>query len=211
MARIRYKNKEGESLPGVTTILNVLNKPALLWWAWKEGAEGRDLYEKRDKAADAGTLCHQMIEAHLKGLPEPPVPEDFDKEQRGRAEGGFLAFLEWEKAHSFRLLESERSLVSEKYGYGGTIDIGAIVNDTCIVDIKTSKDVYVSMKIQVAAYQNLWNENHPENPARSCHILRVGEDGGFSHHYFPDLSAEWEMFLHCLEIHKLLQKTKQRL
>src|SRR5438093_1588565 len=32
-----YKNAAGKRVPGVTTILGILNKPALLKWAWEQG------------------------------------------------------------------------------------------------------------------------------------------------------------------------------
>ncbi len=35
-----YKAKAGERVPYVTTILGILNKPALIEWAWKLGTEG---------------------------------------------------------------------------------------------------------------------------------------------------------------------------
>ena len=215
MARKKYRNEAGEPLPGVTTALGVMGKPPLKFWAFSQGqayerGEIDSLYEKRDEAADAGTLAHSFVETHLKGLPEPQV-DDLDEAVLKKAEGCFLAYLDWEKSHQFQPIESELSLVSEKHGYGGTLDIAAVMGANSIVDIKTSKDVYFSMKVQVAAYKELWNENYPDNPIKDCHILRLGEDGGFSHHYYPNLDKEFECFLHCLAIWKILKETGQKL
>jgi hypothetical protein len=215
MPRINYgKDAEGNRIPGVTTPLNILNKPALVYWGFQQGqlferGEIGGLYEKRDQAADAGTLAHLMIENHIKGLPEP-LTDTLPPEIVDKAEGCFIAYLEWERTHEYKPLESECSLVS-KLGYGGTIDISAVLGEPAIVDIKTSKDVYFSMKVQVAAYKALWNENHPDQIITGCHLLQLSPDGGFAHHYYPNLDPEYQAFLHCFEIWKILKATGQRL
>lgn len=205
-----YRNADGQKLKGATTILSVLNKPALLYWAYKQGLSNVPLYESRDKAADAGTLAHLFVENHLKGLPEPST-DGMDKAVVEKALSCTLAFLEWEKAHSFKMVESEIELVSEEYQVGGTIDIGAVLNELGIVDIKTSKDVYLEHRCQVASYGVLWNENFPERPIKGYHILRLGSEGDFSHHYWPNLNREFEIFKHCLGITKILDEAKWKL
>jgi len=210
MPRIDYKNAAGQSLRGVTTILNVLNKPALVGWAYKQGKAGVPLYESRDKAADAGTLAHLYVENHIKGLAEPSR-DGLPRDVIDKAESCYLAFLEWEKAHSFKMVESEISLISGEYQFGGTIDIGAVVNDLGIVDIKTSRDIYFAMRVQVSAYGQLWMENFPCRPIKGYHILRLGDQGDFSHHYWPQLNEEWEAFKACLVIQGVLDRTKQKL
>lgn len=210
MPAIKYLNADGKPLKGVTTILNVLAKPALIGWAYNQGKAGVPLYESRDKAATAGTLAHLYVENHLKGLTDPSkegIPTDIVE----KAESCYLAFLEWEKAHSFKMVNSELSLVSEEYQFGGTIDIGAVVNDLGIVDIKTSGGVYFSMRVQVSAYGHLWMENYPDKPIKGYHILRLGDQGDFSHHYWPHLNPEWEVFRACLTIQRVLDETKQKL
>jgi len=215
MPAIKYYAKDKEKLASVTQAIGILDKPALVPWGFKQGqayerGEISGLYDSRDKAADAGTLAHKMIENHLKGLPEPPT-DGIETAALDKAEGCFIAYLDWERSHEFAYVESEKSLVSEKHRFGGTIDIGAVVGDLAIVDIKTSKGVYFSMKVQVAAYKELWNENYPDRPINSCHILQLSPDGGFAHHYYPNLNPEWEVFLHCLGIYKILKATGQRL
>jgi len=243
MPKINYRNKNGEPLPGVTTVIGIMDKPALIWWGYQQGLENHDrfaneivkilknehpcqaiekalnfakdfepsrLYDKRDKAADAGTLAHSLVEAHLKKTEKPSL-DGLPKEITDKAKGCFDAFLEWERAHKFELVESERSLVSETYGYGGTIDIGAILGDLCILDIKTSKGIYIGMKVQVAAYFELWNENYPDKQVKTSHILRLGANGEFDHHYWPSLDPEWEIFKNCLGIYKTLKETGQKL
>ncbi len=210
MPAIKYKNADGKLLKGVTTVLKVLSAPALIGWAYNQGLAGVPLYESRDKAADAGTLSHLYVSNHLKGLPDPSM-EGIPKDIAEKASSCFIAFLDWEKAHSFKMVESEKSLVSEVYQFGGTIDIGAIVNELGIVDIKTSKGVYFSMRVQVSAYGHLWEENYPDKPIKGYHLLRLGDQGDFTHYYWPRLDDEWEAFKACLTIQGVLDRTKQKL
>lgn len=242
----QYRTKDGKRVKGVTTILNVLAKPALIFWAYTQGLENFNriteqisrecqsedhfnyialresilkalkdfeigaLYEKRDKAATAGTLGHLFVENHLKGLPDPStagLPEPIIK----KAEGSYIAFLEWKRSHKFHMVHSELPLVSEQYGFGGTIDIGAVVGEMGIVDIKTSKGIYFTMIVQVAAYGQLYNEHHPDAPIKGYHILRLGEEGDFDHKYWPNLDDYWEVFKFCLGIQNILDKTGQKL
>lgn len=202
---IIYKNAKGQRLSGVTTIIGnnlAWNKQALLYWAWQEGIEGRNFRDTSQKAADIGTIAHAMVEADLKD-------KDFDSskyEQNmiDKAGTAYGAWLEWKELVSFELLESEKSLVSEEYQYGGTIDIAAIKGVTSIVDLKTSKAVYPDHKIQVAAYGKVWDENFPDDPIQAYYILQLGkEDGSFHYHYWPNLDKPWEVFLSLLKIHNL--------
>jgi hypothetical protein len=215
MPRRDYKNAQGEKLQGVTTHINVLAKPALVGWAFKQGqayerGEIGGLYESRDKAGDAGTLSHEMVECYLKGQETPPLdgiaPDVLDK-----AEGCYQAFIGWQERQSFEMVESEIPLVSEEHQFGGTIDIvGRVGGELAIVDIKTSKGIFFSMKVQVAAYGRLWNENRAEKIGE-YHILRLGPGGEFEHHFFPSLDDEWRVFLACLEINRILRATGQKL
>ena len=57
-AHQRYKTKDGVIVPGVTTILSILAKPALIYWSWNLGMQGIDYRKVSDKAKDIGTLTH---------------------------------------------------------------------------------------------------------------------------------------------------------
>jgi hypothetical protein len=168
------------------------------------------LYDKRDKAATAGTLAHLFCEKHLRGLPEPST-EGLPKDVVKKAEGCYLAFLEWERSHKFKMIYAELSLVSE-LGFGGTADIGAVLGEMGIIDIKTSKGIYpATMLPQISAYGHLYNEHYPENPVKGYHIIRLGEQGEFEHRYWPELEDAWEIFLNCLNIQNKLDKNGWKL
>jgi hypothetical protein len=208
MAKIDYKNADGKPLPGVTTIIgnnNGWNKNPLLAWAW---ARGRDGLPMRDQQAlDVGTIAHLMIECDLKG--KPFVMPDVDKPIVEKVENSFLAWLEWKDIVGIQMIESEKSLISEEYGYGGTIDVAQVRKVISILDLKTSNDVYVDHRVQIAAYGRLWNENFPDKPIQAYYLLRLGkEDGSFAYHYWPSLYKEWEVFKHWLALEKLRKELK---
>lgn len=210
MPKIDYRLKDGSRVSGVTTIIGSnlgWSKNALMWWSWNEGKEGRDFRETSEKAADSGTLAHAMIEADIKGSPQPDVSK-YPPEVVSKAETSYLAWLEWSKDVQFHTLKSEMSLVSEVYQFGGTIDIALIKERKAILDLKTSGGIYADHLIQVAAYGKLYEENTGDK-IEAYYILRLDkETGGFGYHYFPELEAGWEAFKHLLALHNLKKKLK---
>ena len=65
---------DGERVPGTTTITGrFADKGGLMYWAFNQGKLAEQgviekLYDKRDEAAESGTLAHAMIESHIKGI-----------------------------------------------------------------------------------------------------------------------------------------------
>ena len=209
-----YKNKEGKRVPGVTTIIGSnlgWSKGGLMHWAWQQGIDGLDYRETRDKAADAGTIAHSMVEHEVKGegFDWPKLGYDLggNAEQIKQAEHAFSAFTEWKELVKFKLLYAEHLLVSEQHQFGGQIDIAAVQNKRAIIDIKTSNAIYADHKIQIAAYGALWNEHYPDEPIEAYHILQLDKErGDFSYHYYADLSDHFEAFLLLRRLHDLKSK-----
>jgi hypothetical protein len=204
MPKVEYKNSNGQKLTGVTTILGnnlAWNKGALIGWAYNQGKAGLPLRDQ--KALDIGTLAHAWIECDIKNKEErPTIPEEL----RNAVENSCLAYLEWKDQVHFKLIQSELSLISEMYQFGGTIDIiGEVNGQQSIIDLKTGdkSEVYPDWRIQVAAYKNLYDECYPKNPIKMVYILKLGKkDGGFGYNYFPDLTKEWKTFLLLLQLEK---------
>ncbi len=213
-----YKNKDGKRVPGTTTIIGGnlgWSKNGLIHWAWDQGINGLDYRQTRDKAADTGTIAHAMVEHELKGekFDWPGLAWKLgatDNEQVKQAESAFAEFVNWKEVYKFELKHSEHLLVSEQYQYGGQIDIAAVQGGRAIVDIKTSNAIYEDHKIQLAAYNNLWNENYPEEPIEAWYILQLGKDGGFAYYSLPasTIEAGWRAFVLLRELHDLKKKLK---
>ena len=58
----------------------------------------------------------------------------------------------------------------------------------------------------------LWEENNPGQVIKGgYHILRFAKEAGdFSHHFFPDLSEAWEMFILLRKAYDIDLKLKKR-
>ncbi len=198
----RYYAKDGTWLPGVTTVLGVLNKPALVVWANNLGLEGIKVREYVDVLAQIGTIAHDMICCHVKN--EPFKTDNLPADLIDAAENAFLKYLEWAKAHTVEPILCEAKLVSENLKYGGTVDFyGKIDGVLTLKDYKTAKAIYPEHLYQVAAYRRLLFEN--ECAVDAVGILQIGrsEDEGFSEKTIADSSREFEIFKHCLALHQL--------
>lgn len=220
MPTIPYKNSKGERLPGVTTIISGnlgWNTGALLYWAWNEGREGRDFRQTRDSAGNLGTFIHAAVEADIHGREWPVVPP----EMKDQFDNAMLGWLHWRDMVQFKALQTEVSLVDEELGFGGTLDLMAIMGHPTLGDLKSSKGVYPDHKIQISSYGHLWRHAQwqvidgqmvpwkPENDFESYALLQVGkDDASFHYHAFQNLDAAWEVFKHLLAIHKLKKVLK---
>jgi hypothetical protein len=211
MPTTRYVNSRGETVPGVTTVIGKnlgWNKGALLYWANQEGLAGRSHRDTAQRAADAGTVGHYLIECDIMGV--EPDCSGFDPSILSSGETAYLNFLEWKETFRFRPIASEVHLVSEKHQFGATPDLIAEVNGkVCLVDWKTGNGVYPDHKIQLAAYRVAWEENNPDMPITGFHLLRIAKnDASFAHYYWHSLPEAWEVFKHLLAIHDLYKALK---
>jgi len=204
---IRYKDENGVYAPGVTTVLRLLAKPALIHWAWKLGIEGVDYRKRRDKAGDIGSCAHYMIECDIKKI-DPDMTE-YSATTIDKAENAYLAWVDWCRGFgSYTDIGCEIQLVGD--GYGGTLD-WVIRKDgkLILVDFKTSSGIFPEMVYQLAAYKNLWNINNPDDIIGECYILRIGkEDGVFEQRRYVDLERELKIFKHLLIVYSLIKEVK---
>jgi hypothetical protein len=156
----------GKKYPRVTSILGVLNKPALVGWAAKSVAEfavrHREVWtqlpdadaekllkgapwSQRDEAADRGSAVHKVVEAYVTDQPLPDMTED-ELECAIAAE----TFL---RDHSVTVEASEITVYDDVMGYAGTCDLWCrIGGEQWLIDWKTSKGVYPEMAVQLVAY-----------------------------------------------------------
>jgi len=206
-AHITYKLQDGMAVPGVTTVLGILNKPALVPWANRLGLQGIDSTKYVDEKAAIGTLAHQMIANYLRG--EETDTSEYSKVQIDQAENAVLSFFEWEKTHHITPILVEEPLVSEYFHFGGTIDcLGQINGNLCLLDLKTSRGIFPEMLIQLAAYRQLLVEHG--HKVDQTTILRIGrtDDEGFEERLVNELEKRWQIFQHCLEIYRLQKEVR---
>lgn len=160
---------DGEKLIGVTSALDVLDKPALRDWYARTAAERavnewdelaqlpiterleRIRYGARDKVAAAalrGTEIHALGEKLARGE-EVDVPAEHV--------GPVQAYARWLDAWQIETVATETPLCHTEYGYGGTADlwgrVGKRDNALCLLDVKTGRGVYSEVGWQLSAYR----------------------------------------------------------
>lgn len=191
----------GKKVDGTTGVLNVISKPALMYWAvnmsveffqtaikpgvvydevqLKAMADGmKTAHRKRSTdAADIGKMVHDWIKSYLEGKkPAMPVNEQILNAVK--------TFLAWEKEYNVKFLHSEKILYSKKYNYAGTLDFIAEMDTPdhdgrikVLGDFKTSSGIWDEYWFQTAAYQQAYLEEFPEEFIAGQTIVRIGKDG----------------------------------
>lgn len=215
--------KDGTAIPGVTTVISGSlgwNKGALLYWAWKQGKDGKDYRETTTQAANAGTLAHYLVDCELTKKPvDLEYVKTFDEKAQKRGQRGFENFQKWALGNQLRIFFTEQPLVSEKWRFGGCPDAVALIGgESSILDwktSKTSKDVYPEYLIQVAGgYKMLCEENFPDQspPFTRIDIVKFSkESASFGHHQFDIADAGppcEKAFLYLLGLHRISEKIK---
>lgn len=207
-AKEHYRNAAGILLPGVTTALYILAKPALLRWANRLGLQGIDMDRYMDVLADIGTLTHYFIVCRL--AEEIPEVSEYSPEQVKMAEDCFKKYLDWEGRNPVKPILVEERLVSERYQYGGRLDLYAVCGkDLVLADFKTNaKGIFPEMVYQVAAYRQLLTEAGYK--VSKAVILRLGrtDPEGVEEKILTEAEMDigFQVFIRCLEIYKLTTK-----
>lgn len=165
----------------VTTVLKILDKPAIRYWFGREVylamvknptlTEGEALaapYKTSGKAQERGKTVHSIVEAYrATGAVLEGIPEEFA--------GYAKAFYAWASDGRVEVLEAEKTVVNEEHRYAGTLDL--LVNSggrKMLVDIKTGKDIYQESVLQLSAYR----EALPELPD-TMGVVLLHEDGTY--------------------------------
>jgi hypothetical protein len=193
----KYLNNAAVIVPRTTGINEIdFEKRALNYWYYKRGLDNKPF--KDDSYAKAGEVGHLLVEAAIKGveLKDKDFPTDGARELGLKS---FAAYQRWQSLNKIRWTDSELSLVSEQYQYGGTIDLVGVeegANHYSLGDIKTGK-LYPQHLCQIAAYGHLFEEctgNHVAN----YHLLRFDRETGLFQHAYYDaehMKVPWEAFL----------------
>jgi len=216
MPTIPYRLDNGKRVSGVTTIISGSlgwNKDFLIHWAWKQGQDGKDYRQTTERASNAGTIAHYLIECDLRK--EKPNLDQFKDMPDQVAEAKFAfeqSFLPWKTMTKFEVVALEQHMVSEFLEFGATPDCIARVNKKlAIFDWKTSNGLYPEMIVQMAAYEQIWNEKNPKQLIEDgAYMLRIDKaTASFHFHHWRDLSKPWRVFLALLQIHNLKHDLKR--
>ncbi len=210
VADIKGKNHNytlnGKKLTGVTTILGVIDKPALIPWAARMATDyiKENLSYKRikllrkgyvvvrSKVIDEATTAWQRTRdtAGEAGKDVHAILEDIITEAIQKT-GGYIEtdshenkqvdnFLKWARANTIKFLESEKSVYSKSLWFGGTLDfLYEKDSEVYVGDIKTSSAIYPINYWQCSAYQFCLQEMGLYPKIKGFTIVRCGKDGKF--------------------------------
>ena len=192
----------GVQLPNVTSITNVLDKPALVGWAERMGIESlAKLVLDFDEENTDGTPFKGAVMAGLmedaKGATRRIKDDaaDIGTETHGIIEniltGGVPvavpsalksvidSFTNWFSQSGIESIELAETMVySAKHKYAGTIDVVARMQDgsLAIIDWKTSNGLYKETALQLAAYGVAYTEQYPQLKDPQLLAVRLGKD-----------------------------------
>lgn len=221
-----YKNpKTGKLVPSVTNVIGILDKPALPRWASLETAKAAaklkvslpsmdddDIvstlkgapWQKADRAADRGTTIHEWLEKAMQGEQVPDLDgEALDYEQAAHG---------WLDAFKPQPVVLECTMFAPSYA--GTADgIVTIDDQVWLIDFKTSKGLYESASLQLAALYACGIVANEDSWMEAPHIdrvaaVRIGVDGQFEMREVVDLDKHAKAFRACLRVWEWKKDTK---
>lgn len=212
-----YRCADGMPVPGVGDPNGrFANLRPIIPWARNQGfaqalrgLSKPDHYDRTD--LDIGTVTMGMIEQHLRGqdpalIDACAVAKLSEPEHLAAAGRAFNAFKIWAKSVQLEVVALELPLVSEKYRYGGTLDIAARVTIRIrgrvrrilvLIDVKTSRsgNVYSEHLVQLAAYRQLWEENGKQK-IQGFFVLICPKDGSpVKPFFYEQLREQFRLFL----------------
>ena len=209
----RYYQSNGNQVQGITTIIGNHNgdKGGMVYAAWKLGTEGINYKTEWEQKANAGTLAHELIRAHLLGIEYDPR-EQYGRSMVAQAEIAFQGFLNWHSKYGEIVpVMIEEPVVSEDYPYGFTMDYLVYLDGLLsLVDFKTGKDLYWNHAVQLAGIKlGLIEKGYKIDQVMCLHIKKGVEtsDGvtgnpEFQEKHYPNLRDEVEWFKYIVQANK---------
>ena len=149
-----------------------------------------------DSILNIGSMVHKFCEMWLKG-------EKFTEPSDPVVKACFDKFKKFWKKHKLKLVESEKILYSER-GYCGTLDLVAIdpKGNLWLIDIKTSKGIFINMVHQVHGYKLAYEEQTGKK-INKMYIVRLPKDNGdFEARHILYKKEHLKAFLGLLSCHK---------
>ncbi len=195
-----YQVKIGEEdkkiVYGVTGILGIIGKPALVNWATRLACDKvrelseyipdkleevlvearREHYEVSKRARELGTRVHAVADRwfseDILGIVQEMLLVKTEEERNALS-----AFIKLIKEHKLERKFGERKIFSKKNFYAGTVDfIGNLDGVLTVADYKTSSAIYPEYFLQASAYAQAIEEELGLKVMQTA-VIRLGKDG----------------------------------
>ena len=173
----RYYRRNAKYYPSITYVLGIYPKGKHFEdWLMKYGYNSKIIAQK---AADEGTIVHDLCERYLLGeelffldhKQQPLYSPDIWKM--------FLNFVDFWELFKPTLIEAEVHLFSDELKVAGTCDIVCEINgEIWIIDLKTSNQVVSTYEIQTSLYKVCYEECFQKKVAKTGILwLKSGSRG----------------------------------
>jgi hypothetical protein len=205
----RYYFNGNGPVPGATSVLEILDKPALATWKAQQAVKAlfrgmidpdklllfaseddavkwalAEVRKTRDTSASMGTAVHHLADMALRPPGSDPTGWKVDESTQPYLDA-YTAFVERYSASSF---VSSEKMVWSLNGYGGTYDLLMMIDGQLwLIDIKTGKRIdYPEYRLQLAAYR--WADSiilegnplsYPMPEIERTGILHLRPDAGY--------------------------------
>jgi ATP-dependent exoDNAse (exonuclease V) beta subunit len=152
----RFYEDGEKTYPSVTYVLSYFPKGKHFEEWLKRVGYNADYIAK--KAADEGTLAHNLCERYLLGE-EISLMKDGSPQYDLHVWKMFLRFVDFWETSGAELVETEVFLYSDTLHIAGTCDLVCKINDELwVIDIKTSNNLQTTYDIQSAIYARCFEE-----------------------------------------------------
>ena len=171
----RYVTKSGKVLPSVTTIIGDVLGEDYRWWYASLKKQGIDPDQHLKELGIIGTICHYRVLSQVSPIPIDMPDYSIDEYPADVQVFADLFEMMWkETGLRIRRATCERFGFDESAGYCGTFDLNGLVtgevhdkrtaikyqfnDDSCLIDLKTSKEAKEKHFLQLGGYYNLIKE-----------------------------------------------------
>lgn len=183
--------------PSSTWISSYIKKDdSLIKWYAEHGWDHAKIL--RHAAGNKGSRVHQAIHDYVQGQeirmdaqymnhdteqPEELTIEEYD---------AIVSFDRWVREAKPVFVDTEKIVFNEEVGYAGTLDlIVKIEGVPYVVDVKTSKDIYLEHELQISSYKHALKD--PETYKLA--ILQVGYARNKKEFKFTEIDDRFDLFL----------------
>lgn len=236
--KVSDRGSKPEHCPSVTTILNVLNKPALFDWGIRtacddiEGnlralfagnsfteqqilnivANGRTAHDRvREEAAEIGVSAHDWLRDYwFSVMRKTDLPERPTELKPKRCIENALDFF---GQHKMVPVAVEVPLYSREHKICGRVDwIGYIDDELCVQDYKSSKALYPEVVLQETFYGMMYGEEFGQLPATRWALRIDKEKDEFEarRHGPETFELDKETSLACFKIYDRLKHLRRK-
>ncbi len=220
---------DDKPLMGVTTVLSVIAKPALIQWSANMAVDyikdntpfyliklgnkieiNLEAFERireearsahRKKKESAGNWGTNVHKAIEEWIKEKKEPKLDEKGMEV-----FNKFKSWAYDNKVEFLESEKHIYSENLWIGGILDLVIKMDGKkYIADIKTSSGIYNEAFFQMGAYNLCLEEMGEHKDVEGYLVINLKKDGNVDFKMATDMELNKQAFRSALSLYKIIK------